>query len=223
MTSTRQIIRFKEGEDDVDFRSDNIIDILKNDSRWVSRSKDINFKTIARSNITPDYVKENNWLPSAGVGNIVETNVQKRSVNELVGSNIGLFEDDKFERLDELRSFSKFGIYKEGDRVFNNGLLYQAIENVTGGQNTAFDSAQWTVVTEDAISLPPTVWLSDFNFKDFTTTETGETEVSWNILQGTVPTLINEICPNGDPALEESKVTFANAHGLAVDDMLLIL
>ena len=223
MTSTRQIIRFKEGEDDVDFRSDNIIDILKNDSRWVSRSKDINFKTIARSDITPDYTKKNNWLPSAGVGNLVETNVQKRSVNELFGSNIGLFEDDKFERLDELRSFSKFGIYKEGDRVWNNGLLYQAIENVTGGQNTAFDSAQWTVVTEDAISLPPTVWLSDFNFKDFTTTETGETEVSWNILQGTVPSLINEICPNGDPALEESKVTFANAHGLAVDDMLLIL
>lgn len=223
MTSTRQIIRFKEGENDVDLRSDNIIDITKNDDRWVSRSSDINFTTIPRSELTSEYVKNNNWLPSAGVGNLVETNVQKRSVNELFGSNIATFNDDKFTRLDELRSFSKFSLYKEGDRVWNNGLLYQALENVTGGANTAFDPTQWTVVTEDAISLPPTVWLSDFNFKDFTTTETGESEVSWNILQGTVPATINEICPNSDPALEESKVTFANAHGLAVDDMLLIL
>ena len=223
VTSTRQIIRFKEGEEDVDLRSDNIIDILKTDSRWVSKPNDITFSTIERSALTSDYVRKNKWLPSAGVGNLLETNVQKRSVNELFGSNIGSFGDEKFDRLNELRSFSKFSLYTEGDRVWNNGVLYQAIENVTGGQNTAFDPTQWTVVTEDAISLPPTVWLSDFDFKDFTTTETGESEVSWNILQGTVPATVNEICPNADPAIEESKVTFANAHGLAIDDMLLIL
>jgi len=222
-TSSRQIIRFKEGDNDVDLRSDNIIDITKSDSRWVSREENINFPTIQRSELTSDYVKNNNWLPSAGVGNLVETNVQKRSINELFGADIGSFNDDKFNRLDELRSFSKFSLYKEGDRVWNNGVLYQALVNVTGGATTAFDSTQWTVVTEDAISLPPTVWLSDFDFKDFTTTETGETEVSWNILQGTVPAPITEICPNADPALEESKVTFSNAHNLAIDDMLLIL
>jgi len=223
VTSTRQVIRFKEGKNDVDLKSDNIIDILKNDSRWVTRSNDVNFPVIPRSTLTADYVAKNNWLPSAGVGNLIETNVQKRSVNELFGSDISVFNDDNFERLNELRSFSKFNLYKEQDRVWNNAILYQALVPITGGPTTAFNSAQWTVVTEDAITNPPSVWLSDFDFKDFTSTETGETEVSWNILKGTVPALISEICPNADPQFAESKVTFANAHGLAVDDMLLIL
>ena len=223
MTSSRQIIRFKEGRFDVDLRSDNIIDILKTDNRWVTRENDINFKTIPRSRLSAKYVAKNKWLPSAGVGNLLENDYQCRSLNELNGINITTLDSEKFTRLAEIQSFSKFGLYIEGNRVWNNGLLYQAIENVPGGVNTAFDPTQWTTVTEDAISNPPSVWLSDYNFTDFTVSETGETEVSWNIIKGNTPVAITEICANIDPALEESKVTFPNAHQLSVDDIVLIL
>ncbi len=222
ITSARQIIRFKEivlpGEKDL--RGDNIIDLLgPRDPRWVSRPLDLRFKTIDREAVEndPNYAKVNNWLPSAGIAELADTDVQTIRLADVTIDDLkalstksvqgtSLTTKDLFETI----SYSRYGDYQSGDYVWYKAVLKKAKTKITGSSTNEFDSSLWESVTVDG-NLLPSIWVSDFD---------GE---GWNVLQTLAPMFVEEACPNAiDTGLNESKITFASPHGLLIGDRFIL-
>jgi hypothetical protein len=220
MTSDRQIIRFLEGRTDRDLRSDNIIDLVgPRDPRWVNRdSQNIEFATVARSSLTREAASEQGWLPSAGVANLDVTDIKARDLQSVVQ---GPHTNEKIQRLLAIRSFSKFVDYEPEDTVWYEGQLYKSLESVTGGANTAWDPDQWELYTETAVDMPPSIWVSDYNFqRPLGNNLAGQDSVGWTVLQALGPMYVEEACPNAlDISLNESRVTFGNPHKLLTGDV----
>lgn len=221
LTSKRQAFRFSDGAYITgDSRSDAVIDIVgSKDSRWITRDFiDPDFGMIARSDINPALTAEQGWLPSAGVTNLLTSDIEARDADSLL--TVGL-DNDKMQRLLEIRSFSKFVDYLPGDIVWYQGQIYQCQENIFGGANTAWDSTQWTVYTEEeALNSPPTTWVSDYAQRD---ADGRVIDYGWNLLQFLNPLYIEEICPNAiNTGLNESKVTFGSPHGFKTNDVIFI-
>ena len=223
MTSDRQIIRFLEGRTDRDLRSDNIIDLVgPRDPRWVNRdSQNIEFATVARSTLTREAVSKQGWLPSAGIANLDITDVKARDLQSVIQ---GPHNNEKIQRLLAIRSFSKFVDYNPEDVVWYEGQLYKSIESVTGGVNTAWDPDQWELYSEAAVDLPPSIWVSDYNFqRPLGNNVSGQDSVGWTVLQALGPMYVEEACPNAlDTGLNESRVTFGNPHNLSPGDAFLM-
>lgn len=222
ITSSRQIIRFKDlalpGEKDL--RGDNIIDLVgPRDPRWVTRPLDVKFSTIDRQAIedNPEYAKLNNWLPSAGIAELADTDIQVLYLNDVTledfkgldtkfASNSTLTTKDLFETL----SYSRYGDYQTGDYTWYRAVLKKAKVNVVGSATNEFDSDLWETVTIDG-NLLPSIWVSEYD---------GE---GWNVLQTLSPMFIEEACPNAiNTALNESKISFANPHGLSLNDKFIL-
>lgn len=169
VTSNRQVIRFKNpGPGVSDLRSDSVIDIIgSKDARWVSRPLDIEFGTISRDSIDQNYTKSHNWLPSAGLADLIDTDVELVKLADLTLDAIKTV--DKFNgevtvgEVFSTRSFNRYVDYNQGDLAWYKGTLYRAVERVVGSATSAFDSAQWTAITIDGTALP-SVWVSDYGF-----------------------------------------------------------
>lgn len=223
MTSDRQIIRFLEGRTDRDLRSDNIIDLVgPRDPRWISRdSQNIEFATVARSSLTREAVSKQGWLPSAGIANLDVTDIKARDLQSVIQ---GPHDNEKIQRLLAIRSFSKFVDYNPEDVVWYEGELYKSLEPVTGGANTAWDFDQWELCSDSAVELPPSIWVSDYNFQSpLGKNVPGRDSVGWTVLQALGPMYVEEACPNAlDTSLNESRVTFGNPHNLSPGDVFLM-
>lgn len=221
LTSKRQAFRFSDGAYITnDSRSDTVIDLVgPKDPRWITRDfVDPDFGMIARSSINSALVSQQGWLPSAGVTNLLTSDIEARDTDSLL--TVGL-DNDKMQRLLEIRSFSRFANYLPGDIAWYQGQLYQCQQNIFGGANTAWDSTQWTVYTEEeALNSPPTTWVSDYAQRD---SDGRVLDYGWNLLQFLNPLYVEEICPNAiDTGLNESKVTFGNPHGFKTNDVIFI-
>jgi hypothetical protein len=223
ITSARQIIRFKDlalpGEKDL--RGDNVIDLVgPRDPRWVSRPIDASFSTIDRDAIEndPNYAKLNNWLPSAGIAELADTDIQvlylkdvtvdnfKSLDTKYAGNDSSLTTKDLFKTL----SYSRYADYEIGDYTWYKAVLKKATAKITGSSTNEFDGSLWETVTVDG-RLLPSIWVSEYD---------GE---GWNVLQTLAPTFVEEVCPNAiDTGLNESKVSFANPHGLSVNDRFIL-
>ena len=213
LTSNRQIIRFRDDALGVaDVRSDNIIDIVgKNDPRWVSRPSNFLFGTIDRNNIDKNYSKSQNWLPSAGLADVVETDIEIMRLRELTFDK--LLEIEQSAVLFKTQSFSRYNDYNIGDYAWNQGKFYKAKVRVVGSAVSAFDSTQWSEETITGAMLP-SVWISDYAFPQ---------GYGWNVLQAFAPAYIEEICPNAiNTGLNESKASFASPHRLSAGDSFII-
>lgn len=226
--SDRQAIRFIEGATEIDLQSDNIIDLIgKNDSRWVTRDyQNVDFSTISRSTINKTTTLNENWLPNAGVANLDQVKAKSKSIDSLT-TREGLEQvaGEDISRLLEIRSFNKFVNYKPEDIVWHEGNLYKCTAFVVGGQDTAFDPIDWVLFnsSEPAVAAPANIWLSDYNFENSTDLPADSDSVGWTVLQLVGPKYIEEVCPNAlVPNLNESKVTFADPHGLNDNDVFLI-
>lgn len=163
ITSNRQIVRFRDTALGVrDLKSDNIIDIVgKSDPRWVTRPTDFTFKTISRDSMDQNFTKSNNWLPSAGLANTVDTDVEIMRTEELDYSK--LVEVESSRLLFETKSFSNYGDYNQGDHVWYQGKLYQAKTRSVGSATNTFDLTKWTEVAITG-ELLPSIWASDYSF-----------------------------------------------------------
>jgi hypothetical protein len=163
ITSNRQIVRFRDAALGVsDLKADNIIDIVgKADPRWVSRPSNYNFKTIDRNTIDQTYSKSNNWLPSAGLANVVDTDIEIMQLSDLSFNKI--LEVERSKTLFETQSFSLFNDYNTGDHAWNQGKLYKATVRIVGSGTGVFDPNQWTEVAV-AGSMLPSIWVSDYGF-----------------------------------------------------------
>jgi hypothetical protein len=222
ITSARQIVRFKDvtrpGEKDL--RGDNIIDLIgPRDPRWVSRPLDVKFKTLDREAIEqdPEYAKINNWLPSAGIAELADTDVQTlyldnvsfddfKALDTKTASNSTLTTKDLFETL----SYSKYTDYQVGDYTWYKAVLKKANSKIVGSATNEFDSTLWESVSVDG-SILPSIWVSEYN---------GE---GWNVLQTLAPVFVEEACPNAiDTGLNESKITFASPHNLSLNDTFIL-
>ncbi len=222
ITSARQIVRFKEivQPNEKDLRGDNVIDLIgPRDPRWVSRPLDIKFKTIDRQEIenNPDYVKLNHWLPSAGIANLADTDIRVLNTEDVSiddfknlttksSANSTLTTKELFDTL----SYSRFGDYQVGDYVWYKAILRKANAKITGSSTNEFDGSLWDNVTVDGNVLP-SIWVSNYDGK------------GWNVLQALAPTFVEEVCPNAvDTGLNESKVSFANPHGLSLNETFIL-
>ncbi len=215
LTSNRQIVRFRDDALGVtDLRSDNIIDIVgKADPRWVSRPSDYLFKTINRDAIDKNYSKSQNWLPSAGLADVVTTDVEIMRLSDLTFDKLLNVEDSAI--LFETQSFSRYNDYNTGDYVWNQGKLYRATVRIIGSDVSAFDNTQWDEVLITGTMLP-SIWISDYIF-------TNPQGYGWNVLQAFAPAYIEEICPNAiNTGLNESKASFASPHRLAKGDSFIV-
>lgn len=169
VTSNRQVVRFKENSNNGgDLRSDSIIDIVgARDPRWVSRPFAIEFGTISRDDIDQTYTKSQNWLPSAGLADLVETDVKLVKLVDLTLDKIKSVDKQSgnlsISQVFSTRSFNRFTDYNQGDLAWNKGTLYRANERIAGSATSAFDSSQWTALTIDGTVLP-SVWVSDYGF-----------------------------------------------------------
>lgn len=169
VTSNRQIIRFKEAARGVkDLRGDSVIDIVGDkDPRWVSRPLDVDFGTISRNDIDQNYTKANNWLPSAGLADLVDTDVELVKLADLTLDVIKSV--DKFNGTVSIgevftaRAFNRYVDYNQGDLAWNKGTLYRANERIAGSATSAFEQSQWTAISIDGTVLP-SVWVSDYGF-----------------------------------------------------------
>lgn len=215
LTNNRQIIRFRDDALGVtDLRSDNIIDIVgKADPRWVSRPSNYSFGTISRDSIDKNYSKSQNWLPSAGLADLVKTDIELMYLKDLAFDN--LINVERSNLLFATQSFSRFNDYNPGDHAWNQGKLYKADVRIIGSSTSAFESIQWSEVVVSG-SMLPSIWVSDYIF-------TSPQGYGWNVLQAFPPAYIEEICPNAiDTGLNESKATFANPHRLAEGDSFIV-
>ena len=219
-TGNRQIVRFKEVGTAVDLQGDNIIDIIgTNDPRWVTRPTDsVEFRTISRNNITLEYSKQNGWLPSAGIAELTDTNIQIVTLDDLNYDDLLGLTDIANNvtntlttgKLFAIRSFSKYGDYEVGDYTWYAGILYQSIEKYRGSDSGAFDTTMWESVPVTG-NLLPSAWISDYNGN------------GWNVLQVLAPMYVEEVCPNAlEQSLNESKATFASPHGLLVGEKIIL-
>jgi hypothetical protein len=217
-TGRRQIIRFNPDNSSIDLRSDNIIDLIGNkDPRWVTRPSDPNFRMIPRSEITVEYSKANDWLPSAGIAELTDTDLKFMSLDEFKFDDLRTLKETKdasssltVSNLFTTKTFSKFIDYKVGDYVWNRGLFYTATKNYAASTLGAFDLDNWQLVNISG-KLLPSIWLSDFD------------GYGWNVLQIMPPVYVEEVCPNAlDPNLVESKITFASPHQLAVGEKFIL-
>ena len=217
-TSRRQIIRFNADNNSIDLRSDNIIDLIGNkDPRWVTKPNGVNFRMIPRSEITVNYSKANDWLPSAGIAELTDTDLKFMSLDEFKFDDLRTLKETKdagssltVSDLFTTKTFSKFIDYKVGDYVWNQGLFYTATENYVASTLGAFDTDNWQLVNISG-KLLPSIWLSDFD------------GYGWNVLQVMPPMYVEEACPNAlDPNLIESKITFGSPHQLAVGEKFIL-
>ncbi len=169
VTSDRQVIRFKEAAKGVkDLKGDSIIDIVgQADPRWVSRPLNVNFGTISREDIDQVYTKSHSWLPSAGLADLVDTDVELIKLADLTLDKIKSVDkfDGKISISDVFSAitFNRYADYNQGDLAWNKGTLYRALERIVGSSTSAFDAAQWTAVPIDGTVLP-SVWVSDYGF-----------------------------------------------------------
>jgi hypothetical protein len=163
ITSNRQIVRFRDAALGVaDLKSDNIIDIVgKADPRWVSRPTDYTFKTIDRSTIDQNYSKSNNWLPSAGLADVVNTDVEIMQLSELSFSK--LLEVESSKLMFNTQAFSQYSDYNQGDYAWYLGKLYKATVRTIGSATSVFDSTKWEEVLISGTMLP-SIWVSDYGF-----------------------------------------------------------
>lgn len=217
-TGRRQIVRFNADSNSIDLRSDNIIDLIgNNDPRWVTRPNDPNFRLIPRSEITVEYSKANDWLPSAGIAELTDTDLKFVSIDEFNFDDLRSLNETKdtnspfsAAELFSTKTFSKFIDYKVGDYAWNQGLFYKATENYAASNLGTFDEDKWQLQNISG-KLLPSIWLSDFD------------GYGWNVLQLMPPMYVEEVCPNAlDPNLIESKVTFANPHQLTVGEKFVL-
>jgi hypothetical protein len=218
-TGRRQIIRFNPDSGSSDLRSDNIIDLIgNNDPRWVTKPDDPKFRMIPRSEITVEYSKANDWLPSAGIAELTDTDLRIVSLDEFNFSDLLTLNESKennstltVAKVFGTRSFSKFAEYKKGDYAWNQGIFYEALENYTGSSLGSFDTDKWQSVNISG-KLLPSIWISDYN------------GYGWNVLQVMPGVYVEECCPNAlDPNLIESKITFASPHLLAVGEKFILV
>jgi hypothetical protein len=213
LTSNRQIVRFRDSALGVtDVLSDNIIDIVgKNDPRWVSRPSNTEFGTINRDSIDQNYSKSRNWLPSAGLASVENTDIEIMHIQELTFDK--LLQVERSTVLFETQSFSRYNSYNAGDYAWNTGKLYKATSRVIGSDVSVFDATQWTEVVVDG-SMLPSIWISDYAF---------DRGYGWNVLQAFAPAYIEEICPNAlNTGLNESKASFASPHRLSTGDIFVV-
>ncbi len=217
-TGRRQIIRFNPDSNSGDLRSDNIIDLIgNNDPRWITRPNDPNFRMIPRSEITVEYSKANDWLPSAGIAELTDTDLRIVSLDEFSFSDLLTLNESKeanstltVAKVFGTRAFSKFAEYKKGDYAWNQGVFYEALENYTGSALGSFDSDKWQSVNISG-KLLPSIWISDYN------------GYGWNVLQVMPGVYVEECCPNAlDPNLIESKITFASPHSLTSGEKFIL-
>lgn len=218
-TGRRQIIRFNNDSSSIDMRSDNIIDIIgTTDPRWVTRPNDPNFRLIQRSEITTQYSKDNGWLPSAGIANLIDTDLRLVTLDKFNFSELVELNEIKdtsstltIAKVFSTRSFSKFANYKIGDYAWNQGLFLKATENYASGDLGSFDTNNWQQVSDIGKYLP-SIWISDFN------------GYGWNVLQLMPGAYVEEVCPNAiDPNLVESKITFASPHTLLAGEKFVLI
>lgn len=218
ITTDRQIIRFANELSPEDYKN-NIIDLYgANDKRWISRPANLNFDTIARDQIDKKYSQLHNWLPSAGIANLVNTDIQLltfdrldlnmfRTLTDSLPGDIVISPSVLFTTI----GYKIFNDYQVGDFTWEQGYLWRANEKITGSEINAFDSTKWTQVTSIDGTLLPSIWISDYNGN------------GWMVIQVVSPQYIEEICPNAlNPESNQSKVTFAAAHLLSVGDNIII-
>lgn len=219
ITSNRQIIRFRDASSTaVDYRGDNIIDLIGKDSRWILRPRDVKFDTIARNTIDLQYSKENGWLPNAGIAQLLDVDIRALTLNDVtltdfktlntpISSNGIVIEQSV---LFTTHSYSRYRDYNAGDYAWNNANLYAANVRITGSATNGFVSTNWTQIAIDG-DLLPSIWLSDYN------------GIGWTVLQVLGQQFIEEICPNAyQVGLNESKVTFAAPHNLIAGQTIIV-
>jgi len=216
-TSKRQIIRFNTNSAS-DLRGDNIIDLIgNNDPRWITRPSNPNFRMIPRSEITVRYSKVNNWLPSAGIAELTDTDLRIVSLDKFKFDDLKTLNDVKaanttltISTVFSTKAFSKFANYKVGDYAWNQGYFYKAKVNYTGSDLGSFDADDWEQVSLNG-KLLPSIWISDFD------------GYGWNVLQVMSPVYVEECCPNAlDTSLVESRVTFANPHQFQIGEKFML-
>jgi len=233
IVSQKQIIRFSDAT--VGLRSDNIIDITKNDKRWVSKPADpYIFATLDRSTQTNvDQIES--WMPNAGVAKLFDADIQKRDLNSLTmadflridqasaASSIGQTYTGTLTtaQLFRVTGFSRYTDYQPGDMAWNSGILYIAKEKIVGSATGEFDSSQWTENT-DVASVLPSIWVSDYGFELSEGTH-HDRGYGWNMLQVFAPMYVEESCPNAlNTGLNESRVTFPVPHGLKEGEFFIL-
>jgi len=222
IVSQRQIIRFSDSN--VGLRSDNIIDITKNDGRWVTKPPEpYKFATLDRATQTNvDQIES--WMPNAGVAKLFEANIQKRDLNSLTlvdflqidqsvaASAVGQTYTGPLTTaaLFSVNGFSRYNDYQPGDFVWNSGVLYSAKVKIIGSSDGVFDGdVAWTTIDIES-GILPSIWVSDYGF-ELTSTANG---YGWNMLQVFSPMYVEESCPNAlNTGLNESKITFQLPHG----------
>ena len=184
-TSNRQIVRFSpQGyrsaiTDNIrDSLDDNIIDIWEKDPRWITRPENpYNFATIDRATQT-GLEATKTWLPNAGVPALFDSDIQMRDLSNLSmtdfinvdqsskPSNAGLNATDSTLSTSDIFSsngFSRYINYQPGDYAWQAGILYKAVEKITGSSTSVFNSSQWAPQSIDG-RLLPSVWVSDYGF-----------------------------------------------------------
>lgn len=169
VTSNRQVIRFKDATKGVsDLRGDSIIDIVgARDPRWISRPTSISFGTILRDNIDQAYTKSQTWLPSAGLGDLVDSDLRLVKLADLTLDKIKELDKQSngvsLGKVFSTRAFNRYSDYDQGDLAWNKGTLYKALERIAGSATSAFDALQWQAVSIDGTVLP-SIWVSDYGF-----------------------------------------------------------
>lgn len=219
--NNRQIVRFTNPTSSatVDYASDNIIDLIgAKDPRWITIPNNVNFSTIPRELIDVNYSNKHKWLPSAGIANLADAEIKLLTPLDITISEFSSLSKIVVvdgatvvqHKLFTTQSYSRYIDYKIGDLAWNSATFYVATANIVGSATSSFDSTLWEPIALGS-DLLPSIWVSDYNGQ------------GWNVLQTTLPKFIEEICPNAaTPGLNESKVSFANAHGLSAGDRVII-
>lgn len=170
--TTKKVIRFSENN--LENLNDNILEYNKKDKRWVTRpAQTYGFGKINRASL--GLAETANWLPNAGVANLIDTDIQSVSID-----NVNI---DSFKNIDPLNktislsasgtlttadifktnSFSRYINYDPDDLAWNEGKLYRSKNKIEGSATSAFDTAQWNLVELDS-RLLPSIWISDFGY-----------------------------------------------------------
>ena len=170
--TTKKVIRFSESN--VENLNDNILEYNKKDKRWITRpSQPYSFNKINRATLGLD--STSNWLPNAGVSNLIDTDIQAVTISDV---NI-----DSFRNIDPLNktislsasgtittsdifstnSFSRYIDYDPDDLAWNEGKLYRAKVKIVGSSTSAFSADHWNLVEVDS-RLLPAIWISDFGY-----------------------------------------------------------
>ena len=170
--TNKKVIRFSENN--VENLNDNIIEYNKKDKRWITRpTQTYGFGKINRATLGLNNTQ--NWLPNAGVANLIDTDIQAVTIDEVTSESfknidplnkpISLSASGTLTTADifSTNSFSRYADYNPDDLAWNEGKLYRAKSKITGSSVSAFDSAQWNLIDLDS-RLLPSVWISDFGY-----------------------------------------------------------